>query len=541
MCCALRMPKRGGLREIMNFNTVLIWIVAINCGALIFQGLRSRGLYRDWLVVTTLVLALLGAALLVVPHHAGYIIGGIWALFILVPNLCAGVAAGWAQRQRYQAAAHLAAVLRFLHPSREWWNLPAVYQALEYGRQGRFAEAEELLARLQTLDVPLARLASMHHFRMQGQWEAGVAWIRDEIGEEQLAYHPSLLLFYLRALGEVGALDTLLETFLRARKQLADAGATAMRQAYLLLFAFCGQPAEVAQILAGAGGAYLPCWREFWLATAEQCAGYRVATERWITLRDMDDALLALAVDRRLSHLPAKAMAVLSDEQSETLTRLAQEYALDERYRLTAKATALTPVSYTLIAINFVVFFVEMSLWKGRGEYTLYLMGAMQFDALRDGQWWRAVTAMFLHGNWMHISMNMLALLIFGKLVEPRLGAGRFLLLYFTAGIGSMLFAALNTPAPQEMIVGASGALMGLVGAYGALALWGWLHDRAPVARRQLLTVVVIVALQTVFDHFTPQISGAGHLSGVAIGFLVTAMMLVRDQSQKNSISRQSV
>jgi len=67
--------------------------------------------------------------------------------------------------------------------------------------------------------------------------------------------------------------------------------------------------------------------------------------------------------------------------------------------------------------------------------------------------------------------------------------------------------------------VGASGAIMGLVGATGALMLKGWLRHRANPAKRRLKAVITILGIQTVFDAIIPQVSMTAHLSGALIGF----------------------
>jgi len=69
---------------------------------------------------------------------------------------------------------------------------------------------------------------------------------------------------------------------------------------------------------------------------------------------------------------------------------------------------------------------------------------------------------------------------------------------------------------------------MGLVGATGALMLRGWLREKALAARKRLMVVLLIVAMQIVFDSFVPQASMTAHLSGAFIGFAAT--MILRDR-----------
>jgi len=118
----------------------------------------------------------------------------------------------------------------------------------------------------------------------------------------------------------------------------------------------------------------------------------------------------------------------------------------------------------------------------------------------------------------------MYALFLFGRLVELSLGVPRYLLLYFTTGIGSMLavtYLSVIGYAKTDFAVGASGCIMGLVGSFAAILLIDWQRTKAKIAAKQLRAIAFIIALQAVFDLNTPQISFVGHTSGVIIGFIV--------------------
>jgi rhomboid protease GluP len=80
----------------------------------------------------------------------------------------------------------------------------------------------------------------------------------------------------------------------------------------------------------------------------------------------------------------------------------------------------------------------------------------------------------------------------------------------------------------EVLLVGASGCVMGLLGATGALMLRGWLREKAVVARRRLALMVWIVVMEIVFDCTVPHVSMTAHLSGALIGFAAT--LLLRDR-----------
>src|ERR1041385_3994819 len=102
--------------------------------------------------------------------------------------------------------------------------------------------------------------------------------------------------------------------------------------------------------------------------------------------------------------------------------------------------------------------------------------------------------------------MNMINLSVIGPFVEYAFGFAKFLALYFIAGVGSM-FIVLTLSHHHYPTVGASGAIMGLVGATGGLMLKGWLRHRAHPAKRRLRAIIVILAIQTMFDAIIPQVS----------------------------------
>lgn len=123
-----------------------------------------------------------------------------------------------------------------------------------------------------------------------------------------------------------------------------------------------------------------------------------------------------------------------------------------------------------LILTNAVVYLYEMGMPQGQIEpfFRIYGLVAREFffaEGLKD----RAVpiaTSMFLHGGFLHLLGNMWFLWIFGDNVEDRLGHGRFLLLYFVSGVCAALLQVAINPYDETPIVGASGAIAGVLGAY---------------------------------------------------------------------------
>ena len=121
-------------------------------------------------------------------------------------------------------------------------------------------------------------------------------------------------------------------------------------------------------------------------------------------------------------------------------------------------------VTIAIIALNALVFIYQFSLGPGVEEFILY------FGLIPAAFSWVAVfTSMFLHGGLLHFGGNMLYLWIFGDNVEDRMGHGRFLVFYLLCGVAAALAQTIAVPDSVVPMVGASGAIAGVMGAYFVL------------------------------------------------------------------------
>jgi rhomboid protease GluP len=182
----------------------------------------------------------------------------------------------------------------------------------------------------------------------------------------------------------------------------------------------------------------------------------------------------------------------------------------------------------TLIGINSFVFALEVVSGGSQDLEVLYRLGALVPQDVWAGEWWRVFNAIFLHAGIVHLLANMLGLYVFGKRVESVLGIRKFLLGYFTCGIGSMLtvtILAILTQAPVQVTVGASGAIMGLVGIEMAILLKSWHRDKGKYARDRLRLILMVTGLQIISDLLTPQVSVIGHFSGLTLGLLIGSIL----------------
>jgi rhomboid family protein len=136
----------------------------------------------------------------------------------------------------------------------------------------------------------------------------------------------------------------------------------------------------------------------------------------------------------------------------------------------------LTPVNIALIAANVAVFVHELSLGPRLATFVhrFAMVPALITVALSGmprgvgalAPLITPVTSMFIHGGLLHIAGNMLYLFIFGAAVEYRLGSVRYLIFYFAAGIAAALATVWIAPESTVPVIGASGAIAGVLGAY---------------------------------------------------------------------------
>lgn len=141
-------------------------------------------------------------------------------------------------------------------------------------------------------------------------------------------------------------------------------------------------------------------------------------------------------------------------------------------------------VTVSLIAVNLAVFAYEWSLGPALQPFLL-THGLIPAEFT----WFSVFTSMFLHGGLFHVGGNMLYLWIFGDNVEDRVGHGRFLLFYLACGIVAALAQTWVTPVSRIPMVGASGAVAGVMGAY--LVLY---------PRSRIVTLIPIIIIFKVIE-----------------------------------------
>jgi membrane associated rhomboid family serine protease len=172
------------------------------------------------------------------------------------------------------------------------------------------------------------------------------------------------------------------------------------------------------------------------------------------------------------------------------------------------------PVTLALFLTNVAVALATAASEVADGRNPLRSFGSPLLDqlaispaAVDAGQWWRVVTSAFTHVSPLHLGLNMLALLIFGSELERQLGRARYLTVYLVSALGGaaslQLFGAYF-----QGVVGASGAIYGLLGAFGVVLM---------SQRQDLRGLLTLLGINLVIS-FLPGVSLLGHLGGLVAG-----------------------
>ncbi len=173
-------------------------------------------------------------------------------------------------------------------------------------------------------------------------------------------------------------------------------------------------------------------------------------------------------------------------------------------------------VTYTILAVTVLVYLLQMATENVLVGTDLPALYGMKINELIvEGQFWRLITPVFLHGSILHIAFNMYALLIFGPGLERFYGHWRYLALYFVSGFAGNVFSFLFSSAPS---LGSSTAIFGLLAAEGV-----FLYQNRKLfgkgAQRALINLVTI-ALVNLFIGLSPGIDNWGHIGGLVGGAL---------------------
>lgn len=180
-----------------------------------------------------------------------------------------------------------------------------------------------------------------------------------------------------------------------------------------------------------------------------------------------------------------------------------------------------TPVTSGLLAAFVAVFVLGTA--TGGDASPIVLAGAQFNPLVMAGQWWRVLTATLLHAGITHLFFNGYALYVLGPQLERGVGSAAFAALYVASGLAGGL--AFLFTSPEQIAVGASGAIFGLFGAWFAAS---WVNRDTPQGRAGVSQFGVLLLINLALPLFIPNIAWQAHLGGLVVGAVAGAVWAVR-------------
>jgi membrane associated rhomboid family serine protease len=271
---------------------------------------------------------------------------------------------------------------------------------------------------------------------------------------------------------------------------------------------------------------------EAWRQAAERGGsqawlGWRSVAEQEVRDGNLEEAVAAYReADRRA---PPEERGAIANRIAWLLKETGHDFASRRQFNRArgAYATYQAWVTWAIVVANLIVFVLDGVL-SGSGSPLnggggpLAQAGAVYGPSVADGEWWRLLTAAFLHLGILHILFNMYALWLFGPVMEQMYGHVEFAVIYVLCALGGNVLTILF--APNNPALGASGAIFGLFGL-------GFVVSRrrhlllGPQARALLSRVGTLLVLNLVITFTIPAISWTGHLGGLAVGALIGLLL----------------
>jgi rhomboid protease GluP len=522
----------------MGLNRLGLLFAVLSAASMFVQGVRASRRPWDWVVVSGLVLLVAGCGWLLVPESVGYVAGALAILLINLPSWMTNLASRASQLGQYGRARLLSSIAATLHPIASFRAMPRLFEAFEVAQTGNINEAAALLQTLAAGEGRVAAIAFAHRLRILGRWREVKALV-ESAALLSKSPDPALVTVYLRALGELGYVNELADFMLANERALVATGALDL--GILPLFAFTGQVALTGRLLGEQ--THTDEAREFWLAVAHQYAGDAVQARLGFgQLRKARDAQIRVRAEERFASL---VHATPEEPPSPRTLTIVDYFAhtFADRQRLLVNAPVARDqrrVTQLLVTVNTVIYALSSFPTMSEMRSDFGERWAFVAPKIFAGQWWRVFSYLFVHASALHLLMNMGGLWVLGPFVERAFGRVRFLVIYLAAGCtGSAVYLVLShlgVIQPEEL-VGASGCIMGLLGATGAIMLRAWVRQRAPVARQIFFRLLLVVALQVYFDQTTPEVAGLAHALGLLGGF-VSALLLRERVSPRQSVER---
>ncbi|UTR14435.1 rhomboid family intramembrane serine protease [Salipaludibacillus sp. LMS25] len=252
-----------------------------------------------------------------------------------------------------------------------------------------------------------------------------------------------------------------------------------------------------------------------------------------IPLEELKHKIFPLATEWQLQDMPPymdEAYIESSEQEDHIISTLktAVKKSIKQREEKEKNLLLYGKARLTFLLLGTIILFYAWIEMNGSSMNTLDLVrfGAKFDPFILAGEWWRFISAMFIHIGIVHLMMNSLALFYLGSAVEKIFGTKRFFVIYFLAGLlGSIASFVFN----DNVSAGASGAIFGC---FGALLYFGLIHKRL-FFRTMGMNVIVILAINLSFGFIVPMVDNGAHIGGLIGGFAASAIVGLPGQTER--------
>ena len=513
----------------MEFEPLLRWLVGLSCLSTIVLVLRVPGVHRMLMKTSLALLGFMGIAIFLVPSMAGYLAAGAWLIFYVVPIMTFRHVMQKLVQHRYRD-------LRWMLV----FSIPMIgvklfrQQSMLISALSKFDEnPDAALAQLEHLGRNsydrVGRDSNLWYLSLTHQWQLIVKGLRrDPTYPEGIGRDSTLILFMLRALGELGEFEELLKLYETHREHPLYQRNLAHRPwVDLMVLSYLGKEQAVNPILEGPLAHFDNDTRMSFQVVASARAGDKSQTDQLSArLRQSSIGLVRYRAELREENpLESFDVAVLSSERKEILNLLESEV---KSYPRTLKK--VRPQAVLTLMLVLVIFYGTVEFWgEGSQAEKLLSFGALIVAPGHPGTsffdtFLRAFLANYLHLNLLHLGMNLAGLWIIGRRLEAEVG-GRLLFwtFFLTGPLAAITLWSMSHVTRSEpfILVGASGAVMGLIGAVLGLNVARWRVHSNAIHRQPMVSMVMVIVLQFGFDLTHPEVSLGVHLSGALWGVIL--------------------
>ncbi len=481
---------------------------------------------RPWWTAIAIVIAFSAATFVLAQDYAGIVAFGLTVLLLVLPVRLMTAAFASLGRDNARRAIALARLGALLHPTaarREQARFIRLLATLRSGIEPK-AEIEHFSAN----DPDMAKLLPALVDHINGDVESVLRRLESAPVRERLL-SLGFGLAYIRAVAVIqndgDAIAAAFHAFARVYPQLQEPESMALLAVFL--------PALVGDVATARHHAEL---LQTYLGPTDSAIVHALAIaragDREAGIQTLKNAAESFRNDPISSHRIAAYQRVLKvsvdhppspsqalNELLELLRRQAPRLA--ESAAIEGRGADRLPLTWSIIALLVSVHLLVSVTGDTLDPVHLYAWGALATTFFSVTEAWRLLSATLLHAGLLHLLFNAFGLRFFGRFVEPLFGRARMAIIYIAAGaLSSLAVAIFADPSSPHLLVGASGAILGLGGAILAASLRRPSLRKSRRGKEQIRGLVLIFIIQLGFDALLAAVSSTAHIAGFIVGFL---------------------